>query len=386
MANALDGILRGAGGILKGAGDIAGGAINEVGEFGRRYTYGPYYKENQDLARQKALSSLESDKSTRERNAAYAKYLENGGARRAGGTNSNDASFSKGQAIYNKALNDKNTYELTVKNNPGMKSDPKVVEQFKNQMKVGLDMQSRYSLPAEPGKPRSPGPPIGGVDSTALGYPPQRNPSVFNQPPPGALGGIAQPPRLPQGQPSPAMNNIATQAQRFLNPTPELGGIANPAAVGGQSPRPPIGGVDSTSIGTPPQTALGNIAGPKAQDPAAMATALKTLESMKQSAGDPQEAMEIDKLINTLVSAARGNPAQNNPSVFNQPPGPVAPPPNVQAQPPSMPPQRPLPDTVKVTPAEPSSKEQFEQVVSQMAKTDRAAAKAYYKKWMNKWQ
>ena len=38
------------------------------------------------------------------------------------------------------------------------------------------------------------------------------------------------------------------------------------------------------------------------------------------------------------------------------------------------------------TQAEPQSQEQFEQTVSQMAKTDRAAAKAYYDTWVKKWQ
>jgi len=36
--------------------------------------------------------------------------------------------------------------------------------------------------------------------------------------------------------------------------------------------------------------------------------------------------------------------------------------------------------------AEPQSQEQFEQTVSQMVKTDRAAAKAYYDTWVKKWQ
>ena len=38
------------------------------------------------------------------------------------------------------------------------------------------------------------------------------------------------------------------------------------------------------------------------------------------------------------------------------------------------------------TQAEPATQEDFEQMVSQMAKTDRAAAKAYYDTWVKKWQ
>ena len=152
--------------------------------------YDPAALEKQRLDTERTRSQIDSTNAlTKARNEGRA-----GG----GGTNSNDASFAKGQAIYNKALNDKNTYELTVKNNPGMKINPKVVEQFERQMKVGLDMQNRYSLPQQQ-TTRAPGPPIGLDDSTALGYPPQQpqggsgRPGIFNQSPP-ATPVATQPP------------------------------------------------------------------------------------------------------------------------------------------------------------------------------------------------
>ena len=206
---------------------------------------------------------------------ALAAWRLKGGARSAGGAGSNDASYARGQAVYNKALNDKNTYELTVKNNPGMKSDPKVVEQFDRQMRVGMDMQNRYSLAAEPGKPRSPGPPIGGIDMTALGYSPQQQ-----QGSPGRPGIFSQ---SPQGTP-----------------------------VAGQLP------------------------------------------SMDGNMGPPAPSGFV-------------KPLQYQFSSSDYQPGEFA-----------------KPDTPQQ--AKPQSQEQFEQTVSQMAKTDRAAAKSYYDKWVNKWQ
>ena len=235
----------------------------------------------QTIARQLVAEELVPEYVKKQRAAnlasteALAAWRLKGGARSAGGAGSNDASYARGQAVYNKALNDKNTYELTVKNNPGMKSDPKVVEQFDRQMKVGLDMQNRYSLAAEPGKPRSPGPPIGGIDMTALGYSPQQQ-----QGSPGRPGIFSQ---SPQGTP-----------------------------VAGQPP------------------------------------------SMDGNMGPPAPSGFVKPLQYQFSSS------DYQPGEFAKPATPQQ--------------------------AKPQSQEQFEQTVSQMAKTDRAAAKAYYEKWGARWQ
>jgi S1-C subfamily serine protease len=52
---------------------LGGDIVHELGEFGRRYKYGPYYAENQELKRKEALADLEEKKARKE----YWEHLKN---------------------------------------------------------------------------------------------------------------------------------------------------------------------------------------------------------------------------------------------------------------------------------------------------------------------
>ena len=152
------------------------------------------------VARQYMAEALvpEHEKKQRAANLASTEALtawrQKGGARAAGGAGGIDE-IKKWQDYRIKEETAKMTYQA-VAAQPGNKIDSARVAEYDRRISQADKMIARLS--STPGKSRAPGPPIGLDDSTALGYPPQRNPSVFNQgvkpqvapsTPPSAVGG-----------------------------------------------------------------------------------------------------------------------------------------------------------------------------------------------------
>jgi hypothetical protein len=277
MANALSGILQGAGNLLQGTGNVAKDIYGGVRDWGRRYTYGPYYEENRDIAMQQALARIESEK-------AHQEYWRSGGAKGGDQTKSNDTSYARGQAIYNKAIAGQNAYELTGE------GDPKIVEQFERQKKVGQDMMNRYPL-AEP-KASS------GMDIVAESF-----------------GGV-------NGQDDSTISVADKKARAALieNGMAENDEQAATMVMDAVGKMPGFSRQRTPVTGQPPQGALGNISGPQISpqknqvDLAGINKTIETLNSMKaESAGNPEAVKQIDNLINGAYAMSRNAGAQAQP-------------------------------------------------------------------------
>ena len=228
----------------------------------------------QTIARQLVAEELVPEYVKKQRAANLAATEALAAQRQSGGADGNLKAYTIYQGIYNKAAKQLNELQTIAKAN-GTKVDPKMVAQLQGQMATGQQGMDKYGGSAGK-KPRSPGPPIGGIDMTALGYSPQQ----------------------PQGG-SPGRPGIFSQSPQG---TP----------VAGQPP------------------------------------------SMDGNMGPPAPSGFVKPLQYQFGSS------DYQPGEFAKP------------------------DTPQQ--AKPQSQEQFEQTVSQMAKTDRAAAKAYYEKWGARWQ
>ena len=154
----------------------------------------------------------------------------------------------------------------------------------------------------------------------------------------------------------------------------QIGGIAEqlwPTTAKPRAPGPPIGVDASVALGYPPQQPSGpDYPSVFNQSPQATPIAGQTPSTQQQP---PSTAGNMGPPVTESIRSRLH--FENVP--YRQPEA------DVRGLPQAAP---AAPQMAKPDQEEPQSQEQFEQTVSQMAKTDRAAAKSYYDKWVNKWQ